>query len=79
MQTKILSLKGPLFEGDATLVNAQTKSGEITILPGHRPLVSVLSRNSRIYLDSMGKRQSFEVKGGFLHLDGSNKLTLLVD
>jgi len=80
MKAQILNLKGQLYEGEAKLVNAQTQSGEITILPGHQPIISVLSENSRIYLDDeKGQRHEYETKGGFLHLDAGNNLRVLID
>ncbi|HEY9583260.1 MAG TPA: hypothetical protein VJK09_03085 [Candidatus Paceibacterota bacterium] len=80
MQTRILNLKGTLYEGQAKFVNTQTQSGEITILPGHRPIISVLKENSRIYLnDEKDKRSDYEVKGGFLHLDDQGSLNIMVD
>ena len=80
MKTKIVQLKGVVFEGEAKLVNAQTTSGEVTILDGHQPLVSTLLPNTRVYLDDAnGKRIEFQVAGGFLHLDSTNELTILAD
>lgn len=80
MKAQILDLKGIKYVGDARLVNAQTQSGEITILPGHQPIISVLKKNARIYLDDMsGRRQTIQAKSGFLHLDEKNNLTVLVD
>jgi F0F1-type ATP synthase epsilon subunit len=80
MRTQILNLKGSLYDAEARLVNVQTVSGEITILPHHRPLMSVLKKNAGIYLDdTLGKRHEFKTHGGFLHLDTNGHLTLLVD
>jgi len=80
MKTKIINLKGILFEGEAKKVNVKTMSGEITLLDHHQPIVSVLQKDSRVWLeDPSGKRQDFEAKGGFLHLNGNNELAVLVD
>lgn len=80
MITQILNLKDVVYEGDASLVNVQTEAGEVTILPGHRPIMSVLKKNARIYLDdNTGKRHEFRTHGGFLHLNTEQELTLLVD
>lgn len=78
MKTQILSLQGVTYEGEATLLNAQTLSGEITILPEHQPIISVLKEGSRIYLNDQEGRKTFEVASGFLHLDGNNTLTVLL-
>jgi len=80
LKTKILNLKGVQYEGEARLLNAQTQSGEITILPKHQPIITVLKKDSRIYLDNeSGQRQNFKIKSGFLHLDAHENLTVLVD
>lgn len=80
MPTQILSLKGVEYGGVTKLLNVQTQDGEITILPGHQPIISVLKKESRIYLnDDKGERHEYHVKGGFLHLDGNNNLQILVD
>ena len=80
MKTAIINLKGFLFEGEAKLLNVQTLSGEITILPGHQPLISVLAPQARLYLEEKdGKRQEFRLAGGFLHLNGHHQLTVLAD
>jgi F0F1-type ATP synthase epsilon subunit len=59
-------------------VNAQTLSGEITLLPKHQPIISVLKDSSRIYLEDREGRKTFDVASGFLHLDGNNALTVLL-
>jgi F0F1-type ATP synthase epsilon subunit len=82
MNTKIINLSGVLFEGEAKALNARTVSGEITILDHHKPIISVLTDNSRIWLDEAGagnKRHEFATPSGFLHLDGNNHLTVLID
>lgn len=80
MKTQIFNLKGQVYEGDASLVNIQTVAGEVTILPHHRPIMSVLKKDARIYLDDIsGKRHEFTTRGGFLHLNTSGHLTLFVD
>ena len=79
MKTKIVNLKGELYDGVASLVNAKTTSGEITILDNHQPMISIIAENARIYLDDNTGRKEFVVKGGFLHMNGNNELTLLAD
>ena len=80
MRTQIHNLKGTLYDGEASLVNVQTVNGEITILPNHRPIMSVLAKDARIYLDDKdGKRKEFRTSGGFLHLNTKGELSLMVD
>jgi len=79
VNTRIINLSGELYVGEAKLVNVQTQSGEITILPGHLPIISVLKNNSRLYLADQSGMKEFKVAGGFLHLDTQNNLNILVD
>lgn len=80
MKTKIVTLSGVTFEGNAVAVNARTQSGEITLLDHHQPILSVLAPNSRVRVETAeGKREEFPTTRGFLHLDGNNELTILVD
>ncbi len=79
MKVKVVNLKGVLFEGEAKAVNAQTESGEITLLDHHQPLISVLKKGGRLWVEGAGARQEFAAPGGFLHMNGNNELTVLVD
>ncbi|PIR83346.1 hypothetical protein COU19_00970 [Candidatus Kaiserbacteria bacterium CG10_big_fil_rev_8_21_14_0_10_56_12] len=80
MKTKVLNLAGVLYEGEAKSVNIATKSGEVTLLDHHRPLMSVLASDSRIKIEREdGTKEAFVSKSGFLHMDGNNELTLLID
>ncbi len=79
MKTRIITLTGVLYDGDADAVHARTKSGDITILDHHQPLLSILARESVIRVESQSGLQSIEAPSGFLHLDGNNELTVLVD
>jgi F0F1-type ATP synthase epsilon subunit len=79
MKTKIVQLTGVLFQGDASAVNVHTASGEITLLDHHQPILSVLKDHSRIRVNTAAGTEEFETRGGFLHLNGNNELTVLVD
>ncbi len=80
MQARIYTLKGPLYEGEAKKVNVKTFSGEITILDHHQPLVSVLAKDGRVWLETMdGARHEYPAPSGFLHMNGNNELTVLID
>lgn len=82
MKTIVINLNGILFEGESKALNARTLSGEITILDHHKPIISVLKNNSRIWLEEAvagSKRHEFVASSGFVHLDGNNHLTVLID
>ncbi len=82
MHVRIDSLRGILFESDAESLTVGTKSGEITVLPNHRSLVTSLRPGAAKVVDANGDEKYFEVKSGFLEVKNIRNgtfLTLLVD
>ncbi len=79
MQTKVITLGGIVFEGQATAVHARTQSGDVTILDHHQPLISLLAPKSRIRVDTPEGQKAIAVASGFLHMHEDNNLTILVD
>ena len=82
MHVRIDSLRGILFESDAESLTVGTKSGEITVLPNHRSLVTSLRPGAAKVIDANGDEKYFEVKSGFLevkNIKSGTFLTLLVD
>lgn len=79
MTLTVYSLKGIQFSGEIRSLNVNTKSGEITILNNHRPLISVLEKGiAKIgLLDNT--RQELEISSGFLEMDDKNNLSILID
>jgi F-type H+-transporting ATPase subunit epsilon len=78
-QLEIVSPARPLFRGEAGSVVAQSHDGEIGILPGHAPLVSLLGTGIvRVHYAGLKEGdERFAVRGGFLQVLGK-KVTLLV-
>ncbi len=58
-------------------ITLPTKSGEITVLPGHVPLVSMLSPGE-IIIKKEGENVSMAVSGGFVEVM-VNKVVVLAD
>ena len=59
------------------MVIAQTVDGQIGVLPGHIPLVTVLETGvMRVQVDQE-QEQKLAVSGGFLEMSPDNKLTIL--
>lgn len=46
MHLSIYSLQSTLFEGEITSVTVPTPNGEITVLPRHLPLITIVSRGT---------------------------------
>jgi len=67
MQVELVAVERPVWSGEATTVVARTAEGEIGIMPGHAPLLAVLTPGwiVRILPESGGELR-FAVHGGFL-------------
>jgi F-type H+-transporting ATPase subunit epsilon len=67
LKVSVISPEAVLFEGDAEMVVAPAFDGEVGILTGHAPMVTLLGRGVlRVGGGSGGRR--FEVDGGFLQV-----------
>lgn len=75
---KITTPEGITYENDVFQVTIPTTSGEITILPNHIPLVSVLKTGELRVKDKVGE-QVIAVAGGFIEMRGNNELIILAD
>lgn len=78
LQFEITTPERTVLTDTVIYVTAPTKSGEITILPGHIPLVSSL--NSGV-IEAKNQNEEFEImalSGGFIEVAG-NKVVILAD
>ena len=78
MRVAVYSLEKILYEGEASAVNCKTQVGEITVLEHHRPLISMLIPGPLRITDNKDGDQWFDVKGGFLEVEPTNSVRLLV-
>lgn len=62
---------------DATMIIAPGVDGQFTILPGHAPLVSLLS-NGKLTYRSSSIEKDFLVTGGLIRVE-NNRVTVLAD
>ena len=67
LTVSVISPEKVLFEGRATSVVAPGFDGELGILPGHAPLMTVLGRGV-LRLEGGESDQRFQVQGGFLQV-----------
>lgn len=79
IKTKIVTPDGLLYSGSARKVNLQTESGEITILPDHIPLISVL-KSGLIRLTTEDQQESFfRAEKGVLQVRKASEVIILVE
>jgi F-type H+-transporting ATPase subunit epsilon len=78
LKFKIVTPEKVIYENEIFQVSIPTMSGEITILPNHIPLVSVLKAGELKIKDRNGEH-NLAVSGGFLEVRGNNEIVILAD
>ncbi len=79
MYLHIVALTGPLFEGEIKAVTIKTITGEITILPNHRPLLSVVTPNSLATITlPTGEKKEIAITSGFVEVTPDNQVSVIV-
>ena len=79
LTAQLVAVDRMLWQGQASIVTAQTTEGEIGILPGHEPLLGQLKDNGVVTIRPVdGERIVAAVQGGFLSVVG-DKVTVLAD
>lgn len=77
LTVELVAADRKVWEGEASRVFARTVDGELGILPGHTPILSVLVEGE-VHIDPVdgGQRKTVKVDGGFLSVD-HDKVTLV--
>jgi len=78
LKFKIVTPEKVIYENEIFQVSIPTTSGEITILPHHIPLVSVLKAGELKIKDKDGEH-NMAVSGGFIEVRGNNEIVILAD
>jgi F-type H+-transporting ATPase subunit epsilon len=68
LKVSLISPEAVLFEGEATSVVAPSFDGEVGILDGHAPMMTLLGNG----VLRLGGGKSFNVEGGFLQVVENN-------
>ncbi len=75
---KIATPERIVYENDVFQISIPTTTGEITVLPHHSPLVSILQAGELKVVDANGE-QIVAVAGGFLEVKANNEIVILAD
>ena len=79
IDVEIVATAGKLWSGTAYMVSAKAGDGEIGILAGHEPFLSVLQPGElRVFATQGAEPKRWQVEGGFLSFD-DNHLTIVAD
>ncbi len=77
LQVELVAADRKVWEGEASMVSARSVDGEMGILPGHTPVLSVLvSGEVRVHTDS-GDGTAV-IDSGFLSVD-NDRVTIVAD
>ena len=74
----IVSAEGEIYSGDANMVFAPARMGEVGIAPRHAPLLTALKPGEVRVEDTEGKEHFFYVTGGMLEVQ-PHVVTVLAD
>ena len=67
LRVSVISPERILFEGETDAVVAPAYDGEVGILTGHAPMLTLLGKGT-LRLGGAGSGQRFTVEGGFLQV-----------
>lgn len=74
----IVTQEKELLSQEVDSLTAMTTTGEVTILPGHIPLMSKLADTEFVYRIK-GQEKSLAITGGFLNVEPGDKVIVLAD
>ncbi|WP_404290474.1 F0F1 ATP synthase subunit epsilon [Glutamicibacter arilaitensis] len=78
LQVEIVAADHFVWSGAAKLVKARSVDGEIGVLPGHVPMLSVLAAGD-LEIDPVSEaRFSVQIDGGFFSVD-SDRVVIVAD
>ncbi len=77
LHVEIITPDRTVFEGDADALSLPTPDGEITVLPHHIPLISIVAPGT-IVVRKGSEEHLFAVSRGVIEVDGSS-IRLLAD
>ncbi len=78
IQVDIVSAEGEIYSGDAAMVYAPARMGDVGIAPRHAPLLTALKPGEVRIEDPEGKEHFFYITGGMLEIQ-PHLVTVLAD
>ena len=79
IKLKIVTPEKVIYQNDQVeQVSIPTSTGEITVLPNHIPLVSILKSGGMTFKEN-GQENYFAISGGFLEIKEHSEVIILAD
>ncbi|HRH32122.1 MAG TPA: ATP synthase F1 subunit epsilon [bacterium] len=79
LEYKIITPERVVLEGEAASLSVMTEDGEITILPGHIPLASLLKAGEMRVKTAQGKEELMAVSTGLIEVQADNRIVILAN
>ncbi len=73
IRLQIVTPERTVLTEEVSSLMCPTTEGQITILPGHIPLITTLESGELVAKDSTGQEHNIHVAGGFLQVQNSGK------
>lgn len=77
LQVELVAADRKVWEGEASQVSARSTEGELGILPGHQPLLCVLTEGE-VRVNSGGSWRTAQIDVGFLSVD-HDRVTIIAE
>ena len=68
LRVSVISPEASLYDGEATSVIAPAYDGEVGILSGHAPMMTLLGRGELRIRSNAGEPRRFTIEGGFMQV-----------
>jgi F-type H+-transporting ATPase subunit epsilon len=86
MKLNVYTIRRTIFTGETSRVTLPTIDGEVTLLEGHIPYVTVLAKGNLRYAhriahgsDTIEKEEIVPILGGFLEVRNDKEVRVLAD
>ena len=77
MEVRVLKIQESLFSGKAVSITAPGITGDLQILSGHEPLITVLKAGVITIRDKEGKDHAFDIEHGYLEVTAEQATVML--
>ena len=79
LRVRVLTLQEQLYEGEVAQITAPGSEGQFTVLPGHLPMLTTLSKGALMIVDSNKHEEFVEIpSSGIFELDAEGTATVLI-
>ncbi len=79
MKLGVYTIDGALFEGEVKKIIAKTATGEITVLDGHIPLITLLSGPKIDLVDTQEKSHTISIRSGVMEVMPNQRVGILAE